>query len=273
MKKGKTIFSIRDDDTSFFTDPIILEKIYSKIWPVVPISLSVIPYAIENYKSRKNSYFLEEYPIGRNKELVDWLKEKIKNDNIEIMLHGYNHQYKKLYGNFFGEYFWKKEKELINKTKLGKKYLEDLLETRIKIFVPPSNTIGRSGVKAIRNSDLYLNGILGKGLDRPISKEYIVSYIKRWLWRINYKEAYPFVIEYDRTKELRHYTLSPQVKLNNILNSLKRNIYLNAPFILATHYWELNDNPEMLYTLQKIIAFIKKANVKTGKVSNCFETI
>ena len=158
-------------------------KIYSKIWSVVPISLSVIPYAIENTNQEKIHIFLKNI-IGRNKELVIGSK-KIKNNNIEIMLHGYNHQYKKLYGNFFGEYFWKKEKELINKTKLGKKYLEDLLETRIKIFVPPSNTIGRSGVKAIRNSDLYLNGILGKGLDRPISKEYIVSYIKDGLGDLN----------------------------------------------------------------------------------------
>ena len=37
-------FAIRDDDTSFFTRPEQLLRVYEGIWDRVPVSLSVVPF-------------------------------------------------------------------------------------------------------------------------------------------------------------------------------------------------------------------------------------
>ena len=37
-------FAIRDDDTSFFTRPEQLLRVYQGIWDRAPVSLSVVPF-------------------------------------------------------------------------------------------------------------------------------------------------------------------------------------------------------------------------------------
>lgn len=37
-------FAIRDDDTSFFTQPEQLLRVYEGIWDRAPVSLSVVPF-------------------------------------------------------------------------------------------------------------------------------------------------------------------------------------------------------------------------------------
>ena len=38
-------FAIRDDDTSYFTQPEQLEQVYHDVWDRVPIGLAVVPHA------------------------------------------------------------------------------------------------------------------------------------------------------------------------------------------------------------------------------------
>ena len=91
-------FAIRDDDISFFTRPEDLENIYKEIWERnILVSFSVVPFSVESHYCGDWDNFYQETElkaIGENKDLVDFLKSKLKENKISIMLHGYSHQYK-----------------------------------------------------------------------------------------------------------------------------------------------------------------------------------
>ena len=44
MAMRRVVFSIRDDDTCYFTTPRELESCYGRIWDICPVSLSVVPF-------------------------------------------------------------------------------------------------------------------------------------------------------------------------------------------------------------------------------------
>jgi peptidoglycan/xylan/chitin deacetylase (PgdA/CDA1 family) len=250
-------FAIRDDDTSVFTAPEELENIYKNIYRIVPISLAVVPYSVQVYRDRlrfSNKYNdNDEVPIGTNNEIVDYLKEHLKEKKIEIMLHGYSHEYKKINNMWVGECKWKSYIELKQQLNAGKNYLEDLLNTNIKVFVPPSNQISSAGIKVIEEINLNLSGIIGRNIDRPISLKYLRNYIKRWSHRFLNKFTYPYILDYGKHKELVAYPLTPIVNYEYLEGILKYCKTKSAPFVLATHYNELNSFPELRNILYKII--------------------
>lgn len=100
---------IRDDDTSFFTCPEMLETVYEQAWKLdIPVCLSVIPahssveleqeYIRERFKSLydlnvppayrgTNKTFL----INANQRLCSFLNKKINDGLVEVAIHGYRH--------------------------------------------------------------------------------------------------------------------------------------------------------------------------------------
>ena len=123
--KGPMKFPIRDDDVNYFTTPMELIRNYETVWDVCPVSFSVVPF----HACTKTGAIPEKYwsgdrifPIGENKELVQFLKEKIREGKVSIMLHGYSHK-----DNPDG-YEFETGVELCNKIKQGKEYLESLWE-------------------------------------------------------------------------------------------------------------------------------------------------
>ncbi|MCM8832183.1 MAG: DUF2334 domain-containing protein [Candidatus Omnitrophica bacterium] len=268
-------FAIRDDDTNFFTKPEELEKIYKEIWAKnIPVSLSVIPFAVKSYNSGDWDNFYQDTiqnGIGNNKELVYFLIEKLKEKKISIMLHGFSHQYKvsenktsmpilatkenleklkknriakKLY--WYGEYTWKPYEQLKKETKEGKEYLEDLFHTKITVFVPPSNDISKHGVKAISECGLNISGTMYLSrFNRPINYYSVKNWLLKLWWRIRYNKVYPYVMDYGSHKELCAYGLVPGVSFEQLKEQFEFCFVKNAPFVLAVHYWELNSD----YTL------------------------
>ncbi len=101
----KIIF--RDDDTSYFTAPQRLERIYSRLWEAgLPVCLAVIPEVYADTRvywtdgnphdpgippayRGKDSYF----SILDNRELCAFLNEKAAAGLVEICLHGYTHTF------------------------------------------------------------------------------------------------------------------------------------------------------------------------------------
>ena len=266
-------FAIRDDDTSYFTSPDELDAVYAPYWGMVPVSLATVPFSVPEHRGRSfNNRFSpdEEVPLGENKPLVKWLKEKIRLGHIEIMLHGYNHRYKQINGRWIGEYGWKVEQQLLEETARGKAYLEQLLDVRIKVFVPPSNTIGKEGISAIRRASLNLSGIMGRGGDRPWTTDYPFAYLKRWGWRLFKGYAYPYPLALGGVKELRAYTLTPRANPDALIRSLDVCANSQAPFVIATHYWEFSDTPNMHETLSMLIDRAQQAGFVFTPVSHCF---
>ncbi|MFQ5867215.1 MAG: hypothetical protein ACE5IT_04380 [bacterium] len=86
-------FALVDHDTNYFTKSEQLESVYGKIWDKMPVSLSVVPF----HACTKSGAIPREYwqgdrifPISDNKELVEFLKRKISENKISILMHGYS---------------------------------------------------------------------------------------------------------------------------------------------------------------------------------------
>src|ERR1700730_8640881 len=110
-----SLFAIRDDDTSFFTRPEELEVIYRPLWGQIPISLAVVPFTVAAHRIKVFSTSAPEgqtFPFGETSELVTYLEERVQRRQIEIMLHGFTHQYQKSEWHGVSEYTWKSEHQL-----------------------------------------------------------------------------------------------------------------------------------------------------------------
>jgi len=266
-------FAIRDDDTSFFTRPEELEGVYGDYWGRMPISLAVVPFSVPEHRGHS---FNSAYPgdvsvaLEENRELVAWLKEKIRLGQVEIMLHGYSHQYRQIGGDWVGEYGWKPPSQLLEETRQGKAYLENLLDTEIQVFVPPSNRISREGWEAVRQAGLNLSGIMGRWGDRPWSIEYFSAWLKRWAWRFSKGDAYPYPLSLGGIQELRGHALTPVADLPGLSAQVADCARLGAPFVVATHYWEFRDHPEMKATLDQMVAMAQARGMDFSFVSDCF---
>lgn len=265
-------FAIRDDDTSFFTRPEDLDFVYGRYWGTVPISLAVVPFSVPVHRGRSHSAVHapdQQVPLGENVALVDYLKEKIALGQVEIMLHGYSHEYKQINGKWVGEFGWKPQSQLMREIVEGKGYLERLLKVRIRVFVPPSNTIGASGIRAIRAAGLNLSGIMGRGGDRPFSADYPTAWLKRWAWRLRRGAPYPYPLRYGGHTELCAHALTPRANRDKLLQALNESVAHHWPYVLTTHYWEFRDDVSMHATLAGLIGCAEKLNMTFASVSQC----
>lgn len=151
---------LRDDDISYFTETRQLESVYSGLFKEdIPVCFSIIPRHRGNVK-RKGKFETntpakyranKEYPIHKNKELVEYLKNKNKEKKAELCLHGLNHSYDK-----------KAEFE-VNDVSTAEKMLDESIKEfqktfRIRpgVFIPPYDRISGKGRKAVFDSGLDL---------------------------------------------------------------------------------------------------------------------
>lgn len=271
---------IRDDDLSYWTKPEDIDKVYKSLFDKkIKISFATIPFSVEMFNAGNfNTFYQDEnssMPIGKNKETVEYIREKIDDGLVEIMLHGFNHLYsfecegiiktatkenlqkpralnKKI--NFLGEYNYQAYETLNKITKEGKEYLEDIFKVKITNFVPPSNQIGESGIKAISNNKLNLSGLIGKKYDRELSLKGLMTYLDRVIFSFTNKDiTYPKIADYGKHKELSGYALTPSTNLDRYERQIEYCLKHNLPFQLATHYWELDEELR-----DKFYVFIEK---------------
>lgn len=260
-------FVLRDDDLSYWTDINEIDYLYKDLFDKgIKISFATIPKSIrsKNLGDFKTFYQLKgsDTLIHKNVDLVMYIKDLLKKDRIEIMLHGYNHNYylksrNKLYEatfenkknlsdlnqkfKFIGEYNINNFDLLLRKTYEGKQYLEDTFEVKIKNFVPPSNQISRSGIKAITNNKLNLSGLIGFSYDRENTLIGYKTFLKRIIFKLrNNGIHYPYVSDYGKHYEFAAMSITPITDFIRVEKYLDFCINQNLPIQFATHYWELN---------------------------------
>lgn len=265
--------AIRDDDISFYTNPEDLKKAHEFLGDF-PISLSVVPFTVKDHTGNKPyGNVSSEYPrymdVDKNKELVEFLRKQVKEGRYEILLHGINHEYKKIDGEWVPEMLFKKENELIEKIKEGKEYLNKTFDTDIKVFVAPSNAIDKKGIIAVENSNLNFSGII-RHKDRPFSLKYCISYIKRWSYRAITGLQYGGVLHYEKHDELIAY---PRSSFEHMLNEYETCKKHGHPFVIFTHYWEILRNKDERESIKKIIDIAIKDGAEPVLLSECFEKI
>ena len=271
----KFLFAIRDDDISFYTHPEELVTVYKNIWNIVPVSFSVIPFVApfgqgHPHFRRDDSLNKSLKPLDENQELVRFLQNLLKENKIEVMLHGYSHEYKKIRGKWVAECIWKSGKQLREEIMKGKRYLENLLRTKIKVFVPPSNRINSKGIQVIEEDRMNLSGILGPWGDRPFSLAYLRAWIRRWSYWLQYKGPYPYILDLGRHKELVAYSLTPSTDWRKLMKRLELCARIGAPFVVATHYWEVNEHLELKDKLYQLVKLAIDLGAKPVKVSVCY---
>lgn len=270
---------IRDDDLSFWTKPEEIDELYKPLFDKkVKISFATIPFAVEMFNAGDfNTFYQNEnpLPISENYQIIEYIKDKIKDNLVEIMLHGYNHLYSFKCNNitkiatkenllpfreakekitFLGEYNYQNFESLNKKTKIGKEYLEDTFEVKITNFVPPSNQINQDGIKAIYNNKLNLSGFISKKYNREKTLQGFFTYLDIIKFYLLEKDiTYPKIAKYGKHKELAGYALTPTTNLDRFEKQLKYCIKNNFPFQIATHYWELNQHKELKEKFYKIV--------------------
>lgn len=119
----------RNDDISFETDIKRLKKIHNlffkyglkEIYSVIPYGRHLKPEeSMEDIENKVGTQL-----VGANKDIVEFLKDKT------VSLHGWKHIRMTDYPS----------STIIPKAVRAKEYLEELLDTKIKYFTPPYNTI------------------------------------------------------------------------------------------------------------------------------------
>ncbi|MBZ0169678.1 hypothetical protein MELA_01139 [Candidatus Methylomirabilis lanthanidiphila] len=249
------IFTIRDDDTNFFTTPEELLTVYGRIWDQCPVSLSVVPFhACTPSKGIPRQYWHGDhtFPVGDNKDLIVFLKQMIQAGRVCITMHGYHHKDEEDGPEFVAG------RDLSSKVIKGKRYLEQLFGTPIQVFVPPHNALSFEGWKAVTDSRLSLSGGLSarkRGIRLSDFPDVVLSKIsKRRAW------CRPRVCR--GHVEFGYATLSPSADLKSVIERLSMCRGPSDFFCLATHYWELphhhnNENAVLRDMLHDLLARAK----------------
>jgi hypothetical protein len=237
--------AIRDDDTSYFTTPEALDRVYSDVWDRVPVCLAVVPFAV-GYEQpgipRAHWHSGESFALHRNPSLVAFLRGLIESGRATIALHGLTHE------DYPGGYEFQAAPDLADRVRRGRAYLEALLECRIKVFVPPHNALSKRGLAAVAASGL---NILGSFLSfRPSMRPWEWQTAANW-WTIQrYRRTtrrtrreplvYPRPLRYASHAEFGCHSLVPGTTIDALVYQFEEAQRYGGDFCLATHYWEVD---------------------------------
>jgi hypothetical protein len=239
------LVALRDDDTSYFTEPDRLEAVYNDVWDRLPVCLAVIPQAAGfRDKAIPETYWQagRAFPLEENPGLVDRLRALIAAGRVTIAQHGYTHE------DYAGGYEFQAAPDIEQRLQSGRTYLDRTLQTRVSIFVPPHNALSKRGLAAIGAAGLNL---LGSFLSfRPSMRPWDAHTAANW-WRVRRYRAslglaksdpfiYPHVLRYRRHAEFGCHSLIPGTTLDHLVEGFERARRAGGHFCVATHYWEVD---------------------------------
>jgi len=229
-------FCIRDDDTSFFTSPEELERVYGVVSQWGPISLAVVPFHRAGTSKAVPDQFRGRWsvhPLHENRELVDYLRTGISAGRFEIMLHGYYHDEPD------GRLEFASAAQLAQRITDGRTYLEDLLGTTIRVFVPPRNALGRQGLRALARAGLALGGTAGLRHGWALlSRQTGALWLRLRRWRESGGLGVPWVLDLGDHREIPGNAVTPAALLQYNEAVFESTLAMGGVFCVATHYWE-----------------------------------
>jgi hypothetical protein len=235
-------FCIRDDDTSFFTTPEQLNEVYGEVSRWGPASLAVVPFhragtskgVPQKYRGRWSVH-----PLHDNRGLVDYLRRAVAERRYEVMLHGYYHD------EADGRCEFERRGDLATRVGDGRKYLEDVLQTPVRVFVPPRNTIGREGIHAIASEGLHLGGVAGVRSGWPYwSPRTWRLWVRLRRWKQGGGAGLPWILDLGDHREIAGNPVTPLSRSGDNVASFAAAVAVDGAFCAATHYWEL-DTPSI----------------------------
>jgi peptidoglycan/xylan/chitin deacetylase (PgdA/CDA1 family) len=248
--------AIRDDDLCFFTQPQAIEALYGPIFSRVPVSFACVSRTVPQHRDKvffSRSAAAGYYPLGDNGPLVDYVRRLLRKRQCEVMVHGYTHEYREVNGRWRAECIWKPAGQLNEEIVAGRDYLTKLFGVGPRVFVPPSNSIGRAGVEAVAAAGLDLSALLSLRPNRPWSRRYASCYKRRWSYRIARGRPYPFTLDFGTHRELVAYALYTSSAFDHVMACLRACAQEDAPFVVSTHYWQLAEDAGLYSALLRVI--------------------
>lgn len=245
--------AVRDDDTCYFTSPEELERVYGDVWHRVPVCLATVPFAVGYARAgipESEWQSGRPFPLEQNPPLVAWLRHRIAERRVTVALHGYTHE------DFPDGFEFQSAPDLDRRVDEGRAYLERLLGTPIRLFVPPHNALSKRGLEAVSRAGL---NVLGSFLSfRPANRPWELRTFPNW-WRIqrfrrvtgrNRSEpfVYPHPLRYGRHAEFGCHGLVPATTLEALVAAVEEARRFGGDFCLATHYWEVDDRLKRIMT-------------------------
>jgi hypothetical protein len=238
--------ALRDDDTCYFTSPSELERVYGDVWQRVPVCLATVPFAVGYPRAgipESEWHSGRRFPLDANPELVEWLRQRIAERRITVALHGYTHE------DYPDGFEFQAAPDLDRRVAEGHAYLERVLATPIRVFVPPHNALSKRGLAAVSRARL---NVLGSFLSfRPSHREWDRRTLANWwrIWRFRRATArdrsdrlvYPHPLRYTRHAEFGCHGLIPTTSFDDLASGLDEARRFGGDFCLATHHWEVDD--------------------------------
>ncbi len=237
--------ALRDDDTSYFTEPDRLEAVYHDVWNRLPVAIAVVPHAAGfRDQAIPQKYWQADrpFPLDENPLLVERLRRLVAEGRVTIAQHGFTHE------DFPDGCEFQAAPDIEDRLRKGKAYLERVLDTRIRVFVPPHNALSKRGLAAVGEAGLNL---LGSFLSfRPSMRPWDSRTLANW-WRIRrYRAAtgrartdrmiYPHVLRYSRHAEFGCHSLIPGTRVEDLVSGFEEARRAGGHFCIATHYWEVD---------------------------------
>lgn len=237
--------ALRDDDTSFFTDPDRLEAVYHDVWDRLPVCLAVVPHAMgfaDKAIPEQDRQSHRAYPLEENPAVVARLREWSAAGRVTIAQHGFTHE------GFPDGHEFQAAPDIEMRLARGQAYLEHLIGTKIRVFVPPHNALSKRGLRAVGAAGLNL---LGSFLSfRPSMRPWEPRTLGNWLrvrqYRADTNRAksdrmiYPHVLRYRHHAEFGCHSLIPGTTVEELVRGFDEARRAGGNFCLATHYWEVD---------------------------------
>jgi hypothetical protein len=266
--------AIRDDDTSYFTRPEQIERVYGRYWDRLPVSLAVVPcHASTRSKGIPAEHWegVRAFPLADNLALVEYLRAQVARRRVSIVLHGWSHQ------NYPSGYEFEAGPDLVGRLARGRGYLEALFGGPIRTFVPPHNALSRRGLLAVDRAGL---NVLGSFYSfRPDKKPWDLAALRNYRLVAAHRKRtgrtrrdrliYPWPLRYNRHAEFGCQPLVPRTTLDELLAAFEEARRWGGDFCLATHYWEIDDR--LAGILDAFIGHADRAGVEWVPADALFE--
>lgn len=250
MTRSPLRYVLRDDDTSAFTDPRVLERAYGDLWDRIPVSLAVIPFAVKTWNWGDPQRFRQgrtPHPLGDNGPLVRFLRAGREAGRLDVMLHGWRHRYEPGPdpATWIPEFLH--ERDPRPRLREGRAHL-DALGLPVSVFVPPSNALSPRAYAAVRAEGLHLTqlhplrvglrGAAGPGLGAGMRE--LVGAGRRASTRLFTGREPAGVIDFGTHREVSGLPITPQSRSDQLFAELRHRVARGGAVCLATHHWELD---------------------------------
>jgi len=275
---NQAAFIIRDDDISYFTQPWMLDELYNEAWRLgFKVSLAVTPMvkAVDRpYVPRSFRGTNKFFPISQNRELVNYLLEKITNGLVDIIQHGYTHARE----NGKPEFAINSFRLIDEKLNAGNRLLRETFKQDIAVFVAPHEGVSKATWQSLRKNEMCLcrRFTLGRFLVIvPVQSLNFRKLVKTMIGRPN-----PFmpiqnsvvdladmpVIQWDAVLWSRS-SKNVKVQLNDAKEMFLKRLNHGGVFALMHHHWDYFTDmesklrkPDMFSCFKDFLNFVSSHN-------------